>query len=253
MFNYLYRFVIRPGPRPWLRYVATTTAIAVVLPLSVLSLAPQIFDGLPEGDIGRVIESAVAAEGLPRDIYYRDRSDDNSGAAIIAIGVGPVSMTLVEASSLDTLTGEEWKVLAAKAAGAHVLGHYWYFLLINFLHLMIFFLLMNRLFNFFSGLLKSAEKISSPISLPILALTAITYVNLTTPFGNSVQRLLNERAEQYAFHAGAAPEVFVDALEKSSGYRDHNPSAFTELFYEQPSLNRRKKLVAEWEDTLHRD
>jgi STE24 endopeptidase len=245
--------LIRWMPAYW--WVAAAVCLAILLTL-MAHLAPVLllplfyrFTPLERPALtSRLVALAERAGTEVLGVFEWRMSDRTRKANAALTGIGRTRRILLSDTLLAAHSDDEVEVILAHELAHHVHHDIWKSIALEFVLILIGFLLADRVLHLAVGHFGISGK-ADIAGLPLLVLAGGAVSLLLLPVANAVSRLHERRADRYALDMTSNPAAFASAMKRLSAQNlaEERPSWWVEMFFHShPSIGERIDAAHRW-------
>ncbi len=248
-------WLLRRAPKTWWIWsggVATVTMV-LVLVLAPIFLLPLFnsYTPAPAGPVRDAIVEMANANNVPSDkIFIYDGSKQSNRYTANVTGLfGSAQINISDTMLKAGADMSEIRAVVGHEMGHYARGHVLSRLAAMAVLLVIGFWAADRLFPLAAKLLgaRDVKGIADPAGLPVLMAVLSVLGLLATPAFNSITRLAEADADNYALQVAGEPDGLARALVQTVEYRAATPEGLEEvLFYSHPSVSWRIRNAMNW-------
>ena len=247
--------VIRKVPQTWWVW---GTGVSVLFLLFITSIAPVYiaplfndYKALEDGPLRSSIISMAHANGIPGDdVYWFDASRQTTRISANVSGAFGTTRISLNDNLLERTSTEEIESVMGHEMGHYVLNHSLKGT-INFGLVLAFgFAFVAWGFNRALGRWGAnwgVRDVGDTAGLPLFAALLSLYFFLATPITNSIIRVSESEADNYALNVSGQPDGFARVAMRLSEYRKINPGPVERfIFHDHPTAYDRVHLSMLW-------
>lgn len=247
--------VIRRAPRTWWLWGAAVMLAfsafgALIYPPFIAPLFNQ-YKPVAKAQVRDDVLALARAHGVPADeVYEFNASKQHSRISANVAGLGSTMRIALNDNLLNRGSRGEIRMVMAHEIGHYVLNHVWKSLVFMGLVTLAMFAFARWAFAWAQarwGARWGVRDEADPAGLPILVAAFTVFQLLATPVNNTLVRVHEIEADQFALAAGRDPDAEAAAILKLGEYRKMEPGPIEEfVFYDHPSGWRRIENAMRW-------